>query len=129
MKKIFIGIAVFFMLFGSALLQSAMADHLEWDANTDTVNGYIVYYQDMENQEIYNYDVGNQTTCALIDPSGPLNMVPGHTYDIHVKAYNNKGLSGESNHVQWSEPEFVPPANNIPADAPLPNEPSGLQRL
>lgn len=120
--KFFMVFAIFFMLSGLA-----MAEHLEWDASTGAT-GYIVYYND--GADMFNYNIGNQTVCALTDPAGPLNMIPGKTYDIHIKAYNGVNLSGESNHVPWTEPSvFTPPENYVPTFGTAPEDVAGLQNL
>ena len=100
----------------------------QWDANppAENVLGYIIYFQDTGTQEVYNYNVGNVTTCT----DELFNFTPGRSYDMWVKAYNAAQISGESNHVQYDEPEaYTPPDNKIPVDVSAPSAISGFQKL
>ena len=73
-----------------ALAGSAKAS---WNANTDPIDGYMVFVR-TANQS-YNYDVpvwtGTSTTCRVDG------LIPGTTYYFVVRAFNGDGISADSN--------------------------------
>ena len=124
-KRITIILAIVFMLMAPTAWAGAS---FQWDANpaNENVLGYIVFYQDTGTSEIYNYNVGNVTTCT----DELFNFAPGRSYDMWVKAYNTAEISGESNHVQLDVPAaYTPPDNKIPVDVSAPSAISGFQKL
>ena len=103
MKGLLIGV-MFLLLSGSG-----QAENLIWDASTGNVTGYIVYYSD--SIVTYNKNVGN--VLIVEDIQGSLNLMPGNTYTFTVRAYNDFGISGESNSVDWTVDLYIPPTDNL----------------
>lgn len=74
--------------------------HLAWNASQGDVTGYRIYYGTSEGNYPNMRDVGDATDYAIND------LDEGVTYYFVVRAYNDYGESGNSNVVQWPEPEL-----------------------
>jgi len=78
---------------------------LKWDASTENVSGYIIYYGlSLENYP-FSEDVGNVTQYSLDNFS----LSEGTTYYFVVRSYNATGESGDSNMTTYAVPPPLPP--------------------
>ena len=107
MKKL---ILVFVMLLVCSISHAAS---LKWDAPEGVVNGYIVLWTDNVVSTSWVDDVGLVTEVDL----NTFNLSYDTTYYFTVQAYNNKGLSGISNVVEYTTPAYAPTENlKLPVD-------------
>jgi len=101
---------VFLFLFIFSVSTTWAASRLVWDASSETVNGYIVYWGKTSDSGYPNSHQVEGLTCPLDD----LHLIPGESYKFVVTAWNSRGESGYSNEVTWNVPIFTPPPDNIP---------------
>lgn len=78
---------------------------LVWDPNTDTVDGYKIYYGLSDSNPSNTIDVGNTTHYSL--DSIPLSE--NTQYFFCVSAYNSAGESGRSDAVGFTPQDQTPP--------------------
>ena len=78
---------------------------LVWDANTDAVDGYRVYYGMNATSTSNQVDVGNSTSCNLDN----LSLAENIQYYLCVTAYNSVGESPKSETVSYTPPDTTPP--------------------
>jgi fibronectin type 3 domain-containing protein len=73
---------------------------LEWDPNTEPdLDGYRIYYGEASGIYSKNIDIGNTTTCTVV------NLERGKTYYFAATAYNILGLESDfSTEVSYDVP-------------------------
>ena len=91
---------VFLLLFTSL----AFGKSLHWKAPTTggKVEGYLVYYSNQSAS--WSLDVGN----VLEFPLEKLNLSPGESYTLYVRAYNTAGQGKTSNEVTYTPEAYIP---------------------
>lgn len=117
MKKIFIIACSFCLIFSAAA--ASHAARLVWDApppcgdpDTCPVEGYVVYYGDVEADETFNMRVTTGTEQQL----APLRLQIGTTYRFAVSAYNAAGESDPSVPVTYTVPAYEPGDDSLPPE-------------
>lgn len=93
MKKLFM--VIVFSLF--LMVSTANAWQLTWDASIGEVDGYLLSYG-LVDGIVTEIDIEDVTSYDL----APLGLTIGKRYEFFLKAYNNAGNSGESDHVRWT---------------------------
>lgn len=81
------------------LVVSANAAHLSWDAQIDA-DGFILYHCIVDDTTVNELTLENINIYDLEN----LGLTEGVRYEFFLKAYNEAGISGESNHIQWMCP-------------------------
>lgn len=96
-KSFFIAI---FLIIIFSIYAHASDSMLKWDASTEDVSGYIIYYGlSLENYPL-SEDVGNVTQYPLAN----FTLSEGTTYFFVVRGYNAAGESGDSNVISYAVP-------------------------
>lgn len=113
MKRLLITLLVIFLI---PTLCFAGKIQIAWDANTDDVHGYNVYYGFSSRSYTVKVNVGNVNGCAITG------LEDGVKYYISVTAYNDTKESGYSNEVS-SFPTVIPPPSPPPPPLPPPPTP------
>ena len=91
MKSLFIFILLLIIPF------SVSAASLVWDSSTGTVNGYRVYFNDMNN---FSEELGPDINAWTL----PTDMIVGQEYLIGVSAFNQAGESSKAKiRFTWEE--------------------------
>jgi hypothetical protein len=76
------------------------ASDLKWDASTEDLSGYKIYYGLSQGSYPFSEDVGNVTQYSLNNFS----LSEGTTYYFVVRAYNATGESSDSNVITYAVP-------------------------
>ena len=97
-------IAVAAILFALAASPLSAAT-LVWDPNTDTVNGYKVYWGTSATNPANAVDVGDNTQYSL----DSLPLTESTEYFFCVTAYNSAGESDRSTAVSYTPADQTPP--------------------
>lgn len=84
-----------------------------WDASEGTVTGYRIYYGTTQGSYPNMEEVGNETEYTVDG------LDEAVTYYFVVRAYNDHGESGNSNVVQWPEPDTLSITISTPGTDPL----------
>jgi hypothetical protein len=96
----------FFLLALLLLPSTALAVSLAWDANTDPVDGYKVYYGTDQANLSQTIDVGTATTYDL----DQLGLSENVTYWFSLSAYNAAGESPLTPAVMYEPADTTPPS-------------------
>jgi hypothetical protein len=78
---------------------------LVWDPNTDTVDGYRIYYGLSASDPSNTIDVGNTTQFSL----DSISLYEDTQYFFSVSAYNSAGESDRSAAVGFTPQDQTPP--------------------
>jgi len=118
MKKIFLILIILFFAV------PAWGVTLAWDAYTDEADGFILYYQQTGETEIYSEVIqGSLTVIYTVEDS---KFQPGQEYSFWLTAFNDMAESGSSNIVTWTAPTFIPTDNPAPVIINVPGAPSSV---
>ncbi len=115
-----------FLLFAAvnlAIIGSALAVDLEWDANPDGqgVLGYYLYWQRADEQGETLQATINDRLNTHITIANPGNFIEGIQYNLWLTAFNSAEESGPSNIVTYDVPW---PGGGGPI---IPDQPNGLR--
>ncbi|CAF4773577.1 unnamed protein product, partial [Rotaria magnacalcarata] len=76
---------------------------LKWkinESNSDTVNGFIIYYRSMSSDDNYTTITVPNLVFPTIDTYTISSIELNDKYEIRVAAYSNRGLSSMSNAIE-----------------------------
>ena len=107
-------ILLFFLLFFFSISQIYAEDiTLQWDSNTESVEGYKVYYKTGSSGPPYGSSI--ELSLAQVETPAPgivqytVNVPDGEAYFFVVTAYSAEAESGYSNEVNTKAPQITSP--------------------
>ena len=111
MKKIFI-IIISIVLFAF----SVSAETLSASGDAD---GFTIYYKEASIVDFLGIDWSDAYCKTVSGDTFDISLVelgiqPGVNYVFMVRAFNSFSVSPDSNGVEWTQPAYIPPADNPP---------------
>lgn len=117
-------LTIFCMSFSLSVSPAKAASvRFAWNASEGTVTGYRIYYGTTQGSYPNRVEVGNETEHTVDG------LDDGVTYYFVVRAYNDYGESGNSNVVQWPEPDTLSITISTPDTDPFSTSEAVLSTL